>query len=416
MKSWRILVAILLSLVLVGSTACNPFSGTKPEATQQLVKVVKGDLTVAVSGSGNIEVSNETKLAFGTGGRVERIYVEEGDKVNKGDVLAKLETDTLGLALTQANVTEAQSQLALVQAQTAVDQAQVTVSQAQVAVGQAQVARDQADSNLNQLRRRGAVPFPSDYDEQMNIARSQLEVAELQLATSELQLVVTESQSEAVGLQFKIAESQLELSKQNLALAQKQLDKATITAPFAGTIASVDVDERDTILAATTIIHLIDLSSMKLNVEVDEIDINEVKPEQRATIEIDALPNLALGGKVSSISLLPTQAAGVVVYDVKIEFDIPDGISLRVGMSATADIIIAQRSNVLLVPDRAIKQDSQGNTIVEVMVNGQLEERKVIIGISDGIQTEVVDGLGEGELVVDTQTTPKTLGPGLFGQ
>jgi len=78
----------------------------------------------------------------------------------------------------------------------------------------------------------------------------------------------------------------------------------------------------------------------------------------------------------------------------------PEDIGLRVGMSATADIIIAERSNVLLVPDRAIKQNSPGNTMVEVMVNGQIEERTVIIGIGDSYQTEIMEGLKEGEMVI----------------
>ena len=69
-------------------------------------------------------------------------------------------------------------------------------------------------------------------------------------------------------------------------------------------------------------------------------------------------------------------------------------------MSATADIVIDERSNVLLVPNRAIKQDSQGNPVVNVVVNEQIEERPVVIGISDGFQTEIIDGLDEGELVM----------------
>ena len=75
MKSWRIVAVLLLYVVLASSTACNPFGGDKEEASQQLVEVVRGDLTVSVSGSGNIEVSNEVNLAFGVGGRIDKIYV-----------------------------------------------------------------------------------------------------------------------------------------------------------------------------------------------------------------------------------------------------------------------------------------------------------------------------------------------------
>ena len=133
---------------------------------------------------------------------------------------------------------------------------------------------------------------------------------------------------------------------------------------------------------------------------MDEIDIAEVKPGQRAIIELDALPALQLEGKVISISVLPKVEAGVVTYEVKIGFDVPPDLQLKVGMSADADIVIIEQTDVLLVPDRAIIKDSQGNPMVEVLVNEEIEERPVVVGISDGFDTEIIDGLNEGEVVV----------------
>ena len=80
-------------------------------------------------------------------------------------------------------------------------------------------------------------------------------------------------------------------------------------------------------------------------------------------------------------------------------------------MSATADIIINERSNVLLVPSRAITQDTNGNPVVKVMVNEEIEERSVVLGLSDGFDTEIVDGLSEGDMVVvETKAKPSTTG------
>jgi len=95
-----------------------------------------------------------------------------------------------------------------------------------------------------------------------------------------------------------------------------------------------------------------------------------------------------------------------MLFDVKIEFEVTEGIGLRVGMSASADIVINERSSVLLVPDRAIKQDDQGNDMVEVMVNEQTEERIVVTGLSDGYQTEIISGLEEGEVVIERRAKP----------
>ena len=207
-------------------------------------------------------------------------------------------------------------------------------------------------------------------------------------------------QLDASALQLDATELQLNAAEQAIPEIEKQLQWAIITAPFAGTISSVDVDEGDTVLATETIMQLIDLTSLELDAEVDEIDDAEVEPGQRAIIEVDALPTLQLEGQVVSISLLPEVEAGVVLYKVKIGFNVPPDFELKVGMSATADIITNERRNVLLVPSRAIKQDSQGNLVVNVVVNEQIEERPVVIGISDGFQTEIIDGLNEGEVVL----------------
>jgi HlyD family secretion protein len=197
---------------------------------------------------------------------------------------------------------------------------------------------------------------------------------------------------------------EVEVARKALAEAQRQLDEATITAPFDGIVASVEAKEEDVIppptLTAVTIIYLIDLSSMELEAEVDEIDIRRVKPDQRAIIEVDGLPALELEGRVISVQPLPIEEAGVVLFKVKIAFDVPEGSALRIGMSARADIAVAERSNVLLVPSRTMEEDSEGNPMVIVMVGEQTEERSVVIGISDEFQTEIVSGLGVGETVV----------------
>lgn len=328
MKSWGIIGMVLLCLVLVGSAACTMPDG---EVSPQPVEVVRGDLTVTVSGSGYISVSNEKQLGFGSGGKIAELNVAEGDKVSKGDILARLDTSTLELSIIQA-----------------------------------QLARDEAEYNLNQLRD-----------------------------------VIHASQD-----RIRLAEAALEATERAVTEAQKQLDEAVITAPFGGVVADLYAKEGDIVAPPTVapqpVIYLIDLTSLELNAEVDEIDIPDVKPGQKAIIEVDALPDTELEGTVTSISSLPGLVAGLVVYPVKIELDVPADSAVKVGMSTTADIIIAERSNVLLVPSRAITQDEQGNPVVAVVIDEEQTEMRVVVpGISDGFQTEILDGLKEGEIVIE---------------
>jgi len=353
-----------MCLALASTTACNPFGGEEA-VSQRLVEVVRGDLTVSVSGSGNIEIPNELNLTFGVDGRIEKINVEEGDEVTKGEVLARLDIDALELARTETQV--------------ALTQAQVALTQAQLPPAEAKVALEEAEYNLYILKKR-------------HVSYEQQRIAKLQIEAAKLQLEVVESQLEA-------AEQSVEQAQQSLEYAQKQLDKATLIAPFDGIAASVSADEGDTVSTTTTIVHLIDPTVMELKVEVDEIDIPEVKLGQRAISDVDALPGVPLEGEVIYIPPLSIETAGVVVYEVKIGIDVPSDYVLKAGMSASADIVINERDNILLVPSRAVTQDSQGNPVVHVVVNEQIEERPVVIGISDGTETEVLDGLDEGEIV-----------------
>ena len=152
-------------------------------------------------------------------------------------------------------------------------------------------------------------------------------------------------------------------------------------------------------MATTAIVHLVDLTSAELEVEVDEIDIPDIKLGQRAIISVDALPDVELEGEVTFIPQVAREEPGLVLYDVKISFDVPQDLGLRGGMSATADIVIDERNGVLLVPNQAIALDSQGSPVVMVMVDELIEERKIVTGISNGSQTEVLGGLDEGEVV-----------------
>jgi len=439
-KIWRVIAAsLLLCLVLFGAVACNAFGGGQDNTTQ-LFEVVRGDLVVSVSGSGSISATREAKLTFGTSGRIDRLLVAEGDGVAEGEVLTRLETGPLELALAQAEagqaqagIAQSQAQIAQVQAQAARTQAEAALAQAQANRTQAQIALDEAEDNLedaedylDRLRRFLAKNDSSlkDAEAQFETARlgfeaaqSQLEAADLQVEAAKLQLEIAGAQLDLVEPQLEAADLQVRVAELALAEAEKQLERATITAPFAGVVTSVGADEGDTVLAATPVIYLVDLNHMELKAGIDEVDIPGVKLEQRATISLDALPDLELEGEVSALSLTPTVQAGLVVYEVTISFDAPPDSGLRLGMSEAVDIIVSEHSNVLLVPDRAIRKDSQGNTVVKVMAGEQVQERPVVTGTSDGFQTEIISGLSEGEkVVIETQTRAESGTSGfLFG-
>jgi RND family efflux transporter MFP subunit len=193
----------------------------------------------------------------------------------------------------------------------------------------------------------------------------------------------------------------LKIAKLSLASAKLNLEKAVIVAPFDGLVTDITITEGKEISAATLTtpaISLVDTSEMEMRGFIDEIDTAMVQPGQEANILLDALPDEEMNGRVTFISLVSTIRAGVVSYETTITLENPVA-GLRDGMSATAEVIIERRDDVLLIPNRAIRGTLE-NPKVLVLVDEQEVEREITLGLTDGINTEVLSGLEEGEKVV----------------
>ncbi len=197
----------------------------------------------------------------------------------------------------------------------------------------------------------------------------------------------------------------LQLAQKELDRAKKELMKTEILAPFDGTVVRVGVKESDQLssfdYSTVTAVHLVDTSTVKLEGMIDEIDIFKVKVGQKAIITIDAMPDKEFTGRVTFISPFGTQMAGVVEFAVTIALD-PTDIELKGGLTATADIIVAERNNVLLIPKDAIIETPTGTFVLVVKddTTKQPERRQVDLGIRDYQFAEVISGLSEGEKVL----------------
>ncbi|MFH1383303.1 MAG: efflux RND transporter periplasmic adaptor subunit [Chloroflexota bacterium] len=405
MKKRGIMGMLLLGLLIL-TIAC---SGGGEKITRP---AVKSDITV--TGNGNIEALSHAKLTFGSGGKVADIAVKEGDNVSKDDVLARLDTSALELALNQAKVAQAEAQVAVNSAEIAVTQAQVGVTQAEVAlqtaeyhlefaqdlytwsdirIAQADVdeAKDYLEYSLEKLGqyipRDGESQYPDTleyvlgegsklpgyevWQERLVHAQARLNAAKDRLnamlsgydtkevAIKKLQVEVAQQSVELAEQTLGIAEQSLSLAKQSfeftcqsVELVQKQLDEATITAPFDGIVARVGAKEGEFLspaaYAGTTIVELIDLRYMELTARIDELDIVRVKTEQKVIISVDALPGTVLEGRVTFISPVAREPGAVLFededeekeYEVKIDFNIPEYLPIKAGMSATAEIFV----------------------------------------------------------------------------
>ncbi|MFC1872399.1 efflux RND transporter periplasmic adaptor subunit [Chloroflexota bacterium] len=264
--------------------------------------------------------------------------------------------------------------------------------------------------------------YQNRLDEQLE-RNEKPEVIVARLRVNSAEQAYTQAQDNLVKLSKNISINELQLASATTALAQaeeavslatqslgesdKQLTEATITAPFDGIVAGVNYKVDDILpsssFSSTAVIHLVNPATMQLVVELDEIDLPSLEDGLDVLISIDALPDLLINGSIESIYPIPTNIGGVVLYKVKIGFIPPGSSALMIGMSAEADIVIQRIFDVLTIPSRAIFENENGDTVVNVIVGEEIEERLVTTGISTSNTTEITSGLAEGETVVTRQ-------------
>lgn len=199
--------------------------------------------------------------------------------------------------------------------------------------------------------------------------------------------------------------------------AQRNLDLATLSAPFAATVASVDMRVGEPADGAS-IIAIVDLSSFHIDVPIDELDIAQIQPGQRVQISLDALPGADIGGTVDSIAPQATRSdQGTTTYAVTVNLD-KDSAGVRPGMTAVVAIVTSQKDDALLVPRRAVRTEGGKSYVLIFDPTGQPQvsasgiqpastRKEVTIGLSNSESVEILSGLSAGDevLVQDVVST-----------
>ena len=202
-------------------------------------------------------------------------------------------------------------------------------------------------------------------------------------------------------LDVALMEAEIKADQVALAAAQELLASLVITAPFAGVVSSVSVEEGRSVTANTVILEVVDPSVAEVEARLDEIDVLSVREGAQAMVSLDGLPGAQLPGVVASISRTGDNQQGVVTYPVQISVQTPPFLQLREGLTATASIVLQQEMGALLIPSTAIAGTFQQPTVL-VSLDGEVTERPVTLGASDGFWIVATSGVEEGEQIVST--------------
>lgn len=445
-----------------------PAQTTTTTATLQTTRVRQGDLTIYASGTGTLTSANENDLAFTTGGKVTELAVSVGQKVEAGDLLAKVDDTSAQIAYTQAKraLAELTSPSAIAAAQIAVADADETVvsaqnhleyvlgpnilywenevAKAQAALDEAQAAADKDSSNkdlqtalqkakdylsyVNDKLTGAWVSYKEIYvpnhftvtdrssGEKYIAAPSDTEILSARADLAAAKAAVEEGQyyynaltggevpEDATGSSL----STLEQARLDLQSAQDDLDGTEIYAPFAGTIMSIDTSVGDNVSSGTTVITIADLDQPYLELYLDESDWSNVALGYECDVIFDILPDKTYSGVITQVDpgLYTESGTSVVRAIVKLTELNESAFNLPLGTTASVDVIGGKAENALLIPIEALHQAGDTYTVF-VMENGTPTLKVVEVGIQDLLYAEIKSGLNPGDTVTTGTTETK---------
>jgi len=382
-------IGLVLGGGIVGTTLALRSNTTIDPS--KLAKVERGDLARSVVATGKIEPLAKVEIKSKASGIVKQIFADYGDHVKMGQVLAELDKEEL-----QARVRELRANL--LAAQASAEAAQATYERNKVEAEGPDIPFLKSDmERARQLHAEGL------------IAKPVIENAEkaYQLALNKqmaAQRTVAVSRAEISRAKAQVAQAQAGLEQ-----ADEDLRNSTIVSPMDGLVLSRNVEIGDAVSSilvlgsqATLVMTLGDVSEVYVKGKVDEADISKVYLGQRARIVVESLKDKKFEGKVTKISPLGVEKDNVTTFEVKVSIRNPSG-ELKANMSANAEIIMEEKPNVLMVPEAAVIYDKDRKTFLEVPDPKADKGRRRIsakLGISNGVKTELVEGLKEGDQVV----------------
>ncbi len=425
---WKKIGIIAAAVVVLGGIAAFLVWRTRKDiVTVQTGRVLRQDLTSVVTASGEIKPKTYVNIGANAFGKITKLYVKEGDRVKRGQVLAQLEN-----VQSSADVSGQRAALKAASGDAIAADAAYNTAVADLKRAKADDDRAKLDWDRAEALYHDQLIAKQDYDAR----KATWEAAESGLAQAQARILQAKAQKEAASDRIKQAEA-------NLTHASDVLSKTIYTAPFDGVITNLPVREGETVVIGiqnspgSTLMTLADMGIITAEVKVDETDIVNVKLGQPADVTIDAIPNKTFKGKVSEIgdnaivrstgvATTQTLAGSQEAKDFKVvvTLDSPPE-NLRPGLSTTAKITTATRTAVLTVPIQALtirqkgdleKQPGKGSVEaaepkaqarnkeeiqgVFVIRDKKAEFVPIHTGITGATDIEVLDGLKPGDEIV----------------
>lgn len=357
----------------------------------KLARVERGDVARSVVATGKIQPMSKVEVKSKASGIVKKLNADYGQTVQAGQVLVELDKEELQASVREAHATFSAAQAAEQAAQATYERNKVEAEGPDVPFLKTSLERARELSQQGLISRSGF----EDADKAYQLALNKQSAAARGVAVS---------RAEVSRAKAQVSQAQAALER-----AEENLRNSTITSPMDGLVLSRDVEVGDAVSSililgsqATLLMTLGDVRQVYVLGKVDEADIGKVYLGQPARIMVESFKDKKFQGKVTKISPLGVEKENVTTFEVRVSIQNPGG-ELKANMSANAEILLEEKHHVLLIPEAAVVYDKDRKTWVEVPDASQKTGRRRVplkAGISNGIKTEVAEGLREGDQVI----------------
>ncbi|HKJ93241.1 MAG TPA: efflux RND transporter periplasmic adaptor subunit [Longimicrobiales bacterium] len=343
-------------VVLAGAGAVLASNGKRDGDADRTVTVRRADLVAKALAVGTIEPETEVGVKSKVSGVVRRAFADEGDLVHEGDPLLEIRPDP--------------TPLELVEARRALEMRGIEVDNLKK-----ERERKQALSQRNMI--------------------------------SQQDLDAAERQYKEASLQYTTAHDRLELLEKGRVTSGDDRVESVVRSPITGYVLQRMVEVGDPVVPLSTyqegtvLMTMANMDHLLFRGTVDEIDVGRLREGMPVTLSIGALPGAEVQGTLTRISLKAKTEQNATVFPVEIAIDAPKEVRLRAGFSANANIIVDERHDVLVVPERVVTFEGDSAWVTLRNADGTTAKHAIVTGLSDAINTEVLNGLKEGDVVME---------------
>ena len=389
----KIIWAVVVLIVLVAG-GYGVMAALRPSRTiepSKIVSVERGDLARVVVATGKIQPLSKADIKSKASGLVKKIYADYGDRVKTGQVLAELDKVQLQAAERAAKANLQAAAAARDSSMAALERNKVEAEGPDVPF--LKLSMERAEEEFKQ----GVVSRSVVEDAQKNYRLSINKQSSAQAALAVARADIAKAQAD-------VAQSQAALDN-----SEEDLRNSTIVSPIDGLVLSRDVNVGDAVSSilvlgsqATPIMTIGDVSEVYVQGKVDEADIGKVYLNQPARIVVESFKDKKFTGKVTKLSPLGKEKDNVTTFEVRVSIQ-NSTLELKANMSANAEIMLEEKKNVLMVPEAALIYDKERKASIEIpdpkAENGK-KKLNVKLGISNGVKTEILEGLNEKQQVI----------------